>query len=805
MKLYKLTTPVIWLVSLVFAFTSCNDHDDIGAGNPAIDPTTAEESCILIYSTADDLQQKQKVADFALSEFNKAQQDLKHKVKFTFRFVDVDEQNFDAAASTYLLSGKYSCIVGPDDNTPDKTFSLLSTANNCFRNSAKAPGIIIPSLTSTDDIRLAREMPFVRVLTPEGQTMLYDALKTMSLLTYSPYVFLLYSDEENGATYTRFFESYAAEFGYSWVGQSNETAEANGLVKVKADISREDLEKKIMDKYHEFCNQLQLKGDSVRFFNFVVTTSNPEHGLLIDSLRNEMSKENPAFGDTDITLLSRQNALSRSDKYHDAISLSLSAAPCNTDFANEFKNRFGKYPVQGEAHFYDAVLLSLYSEYTRLYQVKVRKDGEEAWSGNAALAAILGGKEDVGTNWNSEGIRKFLTRCLNQDVVKLRGASSEWNFIDEDNFTSAHNGYYSLNYMYKPEVQKKDKTVPDVWASTETTVNEWYGNISATEDTWEPEAGDVETAVVDLDRDISKDVQDRWALLVAGTKATENGNWGENYRHQADVWNVYHMLRNHGYAKNHIIVVTEDDIFNIQLYPECGTQRVVKRGPSESDENLYEKIDSHYQLSDITQSDLIDIISGKKSERLPHVIESTDRDNVFIYWSGHGNTKGELRWDGKDSEAGTVYSQKFTPDHMHNALNRMRTYTSISNDESIVSGYKYRRLMMVVEACHSGNFITSMPQCKGMFFMSAAEGEENSWADNSNLIQIVADSITRTIHRFDYFTTQFVNLVESEPTITLSKLFERLYNATTESHPQIYNAVNYGSLQNLTFTDFRTK
>ena len=792
-------------MSLVFALTSCVDHDGSDADNPVIDPTTAEESCILIYSSAADLALKQKVADFALSEFNKAQQNLNHKVKFTFRFVDVDEQNFDGAASNYLLSGKYSCIVGPDDNTPDKAVSLLNTANNCFRDNAKAPGIIIPSLTSTDGIRLANDMPFVRILTPAGGNMLYDAMKTMSLLTYSPYIFLLYSDEENGATYSRFFESYAAEFGYSWVGQANETAEANGYVKVKANISRDDLEKKIMNKYHEFCDQLQLKGDSVRFFNFVVTTSNPEHGLLIDSLRNEMSKENPAFRDTDITLLSRQNALDHVDKYHDAISISLSAAPTNTDFANEFKKRFGKYPVQGEAHFYDAVLMSLYTEYTRLYQAKVHEAGEEVWSGNAALAAILGGKEDVGTSWNSEGIQKFLTRCQNQDIVKLRGASSEWNFIELDNFTSAHNGYYSLNYMYKPETQKKDKTVPDVWASTETTVNEWYGNISDTEDTWEPEAADIETAVVDLDRNISKDVQNRWALLVAGTKATENGVWGENYRHQADVWNVYHMLRNHGYEKNHIIVVTEDDIFKVQLYPEYGDQKVVKRGPGESDENLHETIPSHYQLSNITQNDLIDIISGNKSERLPYVIESTDHDNVFIYWSGHGNSKGQLRWDGKDSEAGGEYSQKFTPDHMHNALNRMREYTSISNDESIVSGYKYRRLMMVVEACHSGKFITSLPQCKGMFFMSAAEGEESSWADNSNLIQIDFNGKSQIIHRFDYFTAQFVKLVEAEPTITLSKLFERLYNSVTESHPQIYNVVNYGSLQHLSFTDFRTQ
>ncbi len=801
-KLHIPTSPAILLVTLVFAFISCVDHDGADAETTVIEPTTDEESCILIYSSADDLKLKQKVADFALNEFNKAQQSLEHRVKFKFSFVDIDEDNFDAAASNYLLSGKYNFVVGPDDNTPDKTISLLSTAGNCFRNSDKAPGIIIPSLTSTDGIRQARELPYVRILTTEGRTMLYDALKTISLMTYSPYVFLLYSDDEKGATYSRFFDSYAAELGFKWAAQANETSEENGLVKVKSDISREDLEKRIMDKYHEFCGQLEHKADSVKFFNFVVTTANPEHGLLLDSLRNEMRKENPAFGNAEIALLDRQNALSRADKYNDAISFSLSAAPYNTDFANEFKKHFGKYPVQGEAHFYDAVLMSLYAEYIRLYQADVHEIGEEPWSGNMALSAVISGKEEVGATWNSEGINKVLDGYLNKDLVKVRGASSEWNFTKDDNYTCAHNGYYSLNFLYKAETHKKDKTIPDAWTPTEITSNEWYGNMSISEDSWEPEATDVESAIADLDRQISDEVQDRWALLIAGTKATENGSWGENYRHQADVWNVYHMLRNNGYKKDHIIVVTEDDIFEVQLYPEYGNERVVKRSHNESDENLYEEIPSHYRLSDITQFDLIDIISGKKSERLPYVIESTDKDNVFIYWSGHGNSKGELRWDGKDAEQDTPYSQKFIPDHMHNALNRMREYTNDADGDAIVSGYKYRRLMMVVEACHSGKFITSMPQCKGMFFMSAAESEESSWADDNNLIKI--ENFDIVIHRFDFFTTQFVNLVERDSSISLGQLFEKLYDLTPGSHPDIYNAVNYGNLQKLTFRDYRS-
>lgn len=137
---------------------------------------------------------------------------------------------------------------------------------------------------------------------------------------------------------------------------------------------------------------------------------------------------------------------------------------------------------------------------------------------------------------------------------------------------------------------------------------------------------------------------------------------------------MFHLLRHHGYDENHIIVVTEDDIFGKGLFGEKTTEKVVKRLTAKEDVNLYEEIPSHYRLSDITQQDILDIIAGKKSERLPYVIESNEEDNVLIYWSGHGTKDGSLLWHGKDSpDIESSRKGLFDASMMTTALNSMRS------------------------------------------------------------------------------------------------------------------------------------
>ena len=60
--------------------------------------------------------------------------------------------------------------------------------------------------------------------------------------------------------------------------------------------------------------------------------------------------------------------------------------------------------------------------------------------------------------------------------------------------------------------------------------------------------------------------------------------------------------------------------------------------------NVYEQVEIDYRMSELQAKDILAILSGEKSERLPIVIESTANDNVFVFWSGHG-VPGALCWN----------------------------------------------------------------------------------------------------------------------------------------------------------------
>ena len=49
-------------------------------------------------------------------------------------------------------------------------------------------------------------------------------------------------------------------------------------------------------------------------------------------------------------------------------------------------------------------------------------------------------------------------------------------------------------------------------------------------------------------------------------------------------------------------------------------------------------------MSSLNTKDILAILSGEKSEKLPTVIESTENDNLFVFWSGHG-VPGAMCWD----------------------------------------------------------------------------------------------------------------------------------------------------------------
>ncbi|MFA6035124.1 MAG: C13 family peptidase, partial [Myxococcota bacterium] len=127
-----------------------------------------------------------------------------------------------------------------------------------------------------------------------------------------------------------------------------------------------------------------------------------------------------------------------------------------------------------------------------------------------------------------------------------------------------------------------------------------------------------------------------WALVAA----TSSG-WS-NYRHQAGALSQYQLLKSRGVPDSRIVLIPADDIAQNPQNPEPGVIRNIADGP-----DVYTGAVIDYRLSGIDSTDIMDILAGKRSDRLPTVIESSAGDDIFVYIVDHGDpANGILVGDG---------------------------------------------------------------------------------------------------------------------------------------------------------------
>ena len=124
-----------------------------------------------------------------------------------------------------------------------------------------------------------------------------------------------------------------------------------------------------------------------------------------------------------------------------------------------------------------------------------------------------------------------------------------------------------------------------------------------------------------------------WAVLVAGSNS-----WF-NYRHQADVFHAYQMLLQKDFDPSKIIVFAYDDIANNTRNPFPGQ---VFNKPSYNDPgvDVYAGVKIDYRGSDVTPTMFLNVLQGNSvavaGKGTGRVLEATQDDNVFLFFSDHG-------------------------------------------------------------------------------------------------------------------------------------------------------------------------
>ena len=248
---------------------------------------------------------------------------------------------------------------------------------------------------------------------------------------------------------------------------------------------------------------------------------------------------------------------------------------------------------------------------------------------------------------------------------------------------------------------------------------------------------------------------ERWALLVAGSTG-----WG-NYRYEADAFEMYQRLKEHGYDDDHIVLITEDDIAYNAYNKEPGVLRTSLNG-----ENVYDSSAIDYNLSELSVGDLGNILKGNKNSRLSQVVGASPENNIFIYWSSHG-TQGNLEFGS----------------------------TNISYEQmvEILKDAPHRKMMFVLEACYSGGMGEAGTGIPGIVYLTAASPDETSHA--------VEKDENLGIFLTNDFTRSFEEMIQKDPAASLRDVYMDLACKVSSSHVSLYNVENYGSV----YTEFMSE
>ena len=410
-------------------------------------------------------------------------------------------------------------------------------------------------------------------------------------------------------------------------------------------------------------------------------------------------------------------------------------------FDISYKTFYGIYPTTGEAQLYDAVMLLGYAAW---YQYL-----NQGMALITALRDVVSGEDVNMGSWRGEDMSLVIDALAKGDSPYVRGASGQLRF-DKKIFTNVLATTYYNYKIYNGQYIILDYNTSDGGNRTDATLAGWNWKASQMQ-----EFEDEETIRY-------PELGGNKALLVA-----TSSEW-TNYRHQADVLAIYQQLKLRGYTDDDIILILEDDL---AFHPSNPLEGEIKVKPG--GDNVYRDVVVDYNLSKLKPENFLDILTGKPSDGLPVVLETGPNDNVFIFLSGHG-VPGALSWDYEDYG---VTSEMLSSAFME--MNRTD---------------RYRKLLMMVEACYSGGVLEKCQGIPGMLFITAANGDETSKADMFNSEWGVWMS--------NRFTSTFIEQITQNPSILMRDLYYRLFINTVGSHVMVYNSHYYGNLYSSDMSEF---
>jgi ABC-type branched-subunit amino acid transport system substrate-binding protein len=650
-----------------------------------------------------------RTAEWALSNMTYAQSTLQTAVSLELEWKDENTADIDSYIASVSKDDSYCAIIGPFTSTKARV-----AAEACLKSGKT---LLLPMATSAELQRMYANTQNIWNLVQSDITQCELMILQASLYEKSE-VSLLAPDTEYGQSFSDWFSYQASEAGLDvgFVDIYSNTAELRSAMDKQVGTNRV-YDKALLfvpgsdDDAIAFDNEYgRLKGDDDYLdFPQVICSDNMYSATLESKL-----------------------------KYYDYEGLAPSAAP-ESGFNEAYYAKFNSYPIPGEAHLFDALMMVGFAA------------TESVKSGNGINESLLEATQWNGT-WNSGWMRDDLRltfEAIQQGrEIDLGGVTGDWTF---DTRTKS----CVLNSTYTHWIHTCGK-----YSALEYVSADGGARTTSQLQAWESQSTNVQSFDSNQKNFTYPELKNNWAVVISGST-----DWA-NYRHQADALAMYQVLKRHGYDDDHIMYISED---NIAYHAKNLHQGVVKVRPD--GENLYHDVNVDYKLSELTFFDFGSIMTGDKSAGLRKVLETTENDNIFIYWCGHG-TKNELAW------GNSIINSTFMAD-IFKQMNKEK---------------RYRKIFFALDACYSGTIGNACVGIPGIVVMTAANATEPSKADMKDT--------EMGIWLSNGFTRAFQETIDSRVDISLRDLYYTLSLNTVGSHATVYNMENYGNAYNNYMNEF---
>ena len=639
-------------------FVGCKSDDDA-----VVDPSGPKEVTTInvdVVLPASIRSQWQSSIDWALANINKAQQQQSSQVRLNLRYHDEDTENLDKLAYklTHPEAGEDTChaIIGPYHS---------SNAKDIIRYAGRERlPIIMPTCTSSELQRSNARNTYTWFLTESDVTQC-EMMVTGASKMGDVDVALIYSDDTYGQSFRDWFGYYATERQLPMPG--------SGITAYEKGKSLET-----------FLNGLATNAKTKRLVVCIALSDADNYEEVTQQIRQWYETLGSKL---ELQVILSDTALDDEVVQNENMYFNYGVSPTASSkygFPQSFEARFGRSLKFGEARIYDALaMVALGAAHQRVNGEKCSVAGREVKYYEKPfgptltdhMRSVVSSDAGVSCGWEAEGLARAFSEIAAGRSVHVTGASGSLNF-DNESYTKV----LGTDYIFWTIDTKKGRSVkPILHISTESSNTQ-----ASTKSLWELDkmwAPEYEDVAVHHNLPA---VTDRWAVVVSPSTT-----WS-NYRHQADAFAMYQLLRQHGYDDDHIVLIVEDNLAN----------------------------------------DSRNVFPGQI-----FVERTTVSSDIFFFWSGHGGSEEGPLWGNEDAE------DYFGKDRIRNIVKEL-----VGTD---AASRRYRRMMFAIETCFSGHWGDALMGQPDVLVLTAANEHESSKADahDRELGVYLSNAFARTFRR----------------------------------------------------------